>query len=458
MNQIYHDLLQRQQEYFHRGTTRSAAFRLERLNALHDAIRRREPMLMDALRRDLGKSAGEALLSEIGMVYEELKLFRRRLNRWMKPRRAAIAPANWPAAGSIYPEPYGSVLIFSAWNYPFNLALIPLIGAIAAGNCVILKPSELAPATAAAVASLIREVFVPEHVAVCEGGPETGEELLRERFDLVFFTGSSATGRRVYSRAAEQLTPVILELGGKSPCIVDEDAMVWLASRRICWGKFLNAGQTCVAPDYLLLHRDVKKRFLETMQNSLLRQFGPDPKTSPDYPRIINERHFDRLAALLDSGKAVIGGQTDREQKYIAPTVLDEVSPDSPVMTEEIFGPILPIIEFTHLEEALNFVNQREKPLALYYFSRSHQKQRQVIDATSSGGVCINETVVHLANPSLPFGGVGHSGIGSYHGEHSFRTFSHEKPVLFKPDLPDLPLRYPPYTKRKMRLLHWIFR
>ncbi len=458
MDVTYSELLLRQQRYHRSGVTLTAKYRLEALEELKKVVKRNEPEILAALQQDLGKSPFESYLSEVGMFYDEVNLMLRKLRSWMKPRRAAIAMGNLPASGKIYPEPYGAVLIFSAWNYPFGLAMSPLIGAIAAGNCVVLKPSELSPATARIISRIINELFLPEYIAVCEGGPEIGESLLRERFDLVFFTGSTAVGKKVYQLAAANLTPVVLELGGKSPCIVDSDAAVELAAKRICWGKFLNAGQTCVAPDYLLVHQKIKDRFVQALLRCIRESFGENPRESRDFPRIVNERHFDRLTALLNEGNILCGGETDRAHKYIAPTVIDNITPECRIMTEEIFGPILPLVEFEDFDAALDFVNSREKPLALYYFSKSKQKQQIIVERTSSGGVCINETIVHLANPSMPFGGVGSSGIGAYHGEHSFRTFSHHKPVMRKPNLPDMPLRYPPYHDWKMKLLRLIFR
>jgi len=448
------ELLGTQREYYRSGATRSVTFRLEMLDRLHRTLRRREAELFEALRRDLGKSPFESYLSEVGMTYEELKLFRKKLAGWMAAKRAAIAMANWPARGRILPEPYGQTLIFSAWNYPLQLALNPLIGALGAGNCAILKPSELAPATAEVLASVIREALPPELVSVVSGGPETGEMLLRQPFDFIFFTGSPRLGKIIYRAAAEHLTPVVLELGGKSPCLVAADADLDIAARRIVWGKFLNAGQTCVAPDYVLVDRRAEAPLLEQLRERIGRFFGSDPGQSPDYPRIISDRHFDRLLGLLNGGRIYCGGRSDRAQRYLEPTVLTDVDPESPVMQEEIFGPILPVLSVDGLEAAIEFVNRREKPLALYYFSRDRRSWQTVADRTSSGSLAINDTVAHLANPAMPFGGVGNSGIGAYHGASSFAAFSHFKPVMSKPTFPDLPLRYPPY-RGHLRFLRW---
>lgn len=445
-----------QRDYFARGATRPLEYRLELLEKLRQALLRNEANIFEALRLDLGKSAFESYATELGMVLEELKLFQRKLKKWARPQRAAIAMSNLPASGQIVAEPYGHVLIFSAWNYPLQLALNPMIAAVAAGNCVMLKLSEVSPATAELLHRLIGEVFPPEFVQVCQGGPAVGEALLRKKFDLIFFTGSSQLGHLVYRAAAVNMTPVVLELGGKTPCIVDADADLKVSARRIAWGKFLNAGQTCVAPDYLLLNRKIKNEFLALLAAQVKTFFGDDPQQSPDYPRVVNERHFDRLTALLNGGGTpFIGGQTDREKRYIAPTILTGTSAEAAIMQEEIFGPLLPVIEIDSLDEAIEFINRREKPLALYYFSSNRRKWQELVDRTSSGGVAINETITHFANPSMPFGGIGNSGIGAYHGRHSFTVFSHLKPVMTKPFFPDLPLRYPPYGKR-LSLLRWL--
>jgi len=453
---LFGEVLRVQREYFIRGKTRPVEFRLEMLEKLHRTLQAHESDIFRALEQDLGKSPFESYMSELGMVYEELKLFRRKLKQWAAGKRVPVAMGNWPASGRIIPEPYGHVLIFSAWNYPLQLALNPVIGAVAAGNCVLLKPSEASPATSALLEKIITEAWPSELVSVVVGGPAVGEALLAQKFDLIFFTGSTKVGQEVYQAAARTLTPVVLELGGKSPCLVDADADLAVTARRIVWGKFLNAGQTCVAPDYLLVHQKVKDALLALLAKEIKQFFGEDPKTNPEYPRIINQRHCDRLAGLLaGGGKAYCGGVVDREARYVAPTLLAEVHPDAQIMHEEIFGPILPVLEFGRLEEAISFVNKREKPLALYYFGRDKAKAERVVQETSSGGMAINETITHLANPAMPFGGVGASGIGAYHGYHSFTAFSHLKPVMSKPTWPDLPLRYPPFGKG-LGMLRWL--
>jgi aldehyde dehydrogenase (NAD+) len=357
----------------------------------------------------------------------------------------------------IYHEPYGVVLIISPWNYPFQLTIAPLIGAIAAGNCVLIKPSEFSPATSALMAKMIAEIFDPDYLAVFQGDAEATQQILAEKFDYIFYTGSTAVGRIIMTAAARHLTPVTLELGGKSPCIVDQDARLDYGIKRIAWGKFLNAGQTCIAPDYVLVHRKIKEAFVEEMIRTIHTFYGEDPMESPDYARIINERHFNRLLRLTEKGRILSGGNSRRKDLYVAPTLIDQVSPDDPVMQEEIFGPILPLIEYDDIDEAIAFVNQRPKPLALYCFSENKQIQDRVLRETSSGGGCINDTISHIGSQELPFGGIGESGMGGYHGKVSFDTFTHQRGILFRSNLVDMPLRYPPYRGR-VSLLKVLFR
>ncbi|HEY4651179.1 MAG TPA: aldehyde dehydrogenase family protein, partial [Pontibacter sp.] len=352
---------------------------------------------------------------------------------------------------------YGVALIISPWNYPLNLLLTPLIGAMAAGNCAILKPSEIAAHTAAVISRLITDNFDERYLAVVEGGVQTSQQLLAQRFDYIFFTGSTAIGRVVMRAAAEHLTPVTLELGGKSPAIVAMDADLELAARRIAWGKFLNAGQTCVAPDYVLVQEDAKEEFIQHLNHCITEFYGQNPAASPDFARIINDQHFARLSAMLTQQHIRIGGQTDAATRYIAPTVLDNVTWEHKAMQEEIFGPILPVLSFEVLDEAIRMVNQHEKPLALYFFSASKDMQNRILREVTFGGGCINDTISHLANPNLPFGGVGSSGLGSYHGMASFNVFSHQKSVLHRGTWLDIPLRYPPY-RNKLKSLRKFFR
>lgn len=445
------DLLQeKQRTALREGHFRSPARRGEALAALGRTIKKHEAEIVRALHDDLGKCEFEARTSEIGVVLDELALMRRKLKKFARPRRVPTALFNFPSQGLICPEPYGNVLIFSAWNYPFQLMLMPLIGAVAAGNTVIAKPAEQAPATAAVLGRILGEAFPPEHVSVVQGGRETAAGLLRRQFDYIFYTGGPGGGRAVMKAAAEFLTPVTLELGGKCPCVVDADAKLDLAARRIVWGKFLNAGQTCVAPDYILAHRSLKEPLQERLRHYICQFYGPDPAASPDYPRIINESHFDRLLELYPAAVS------DRRTRYIAPTLIGDASPEAPVMREEIFGPLLPILSFDDLESAIGFINERPKPLALYYFGVSGQKR--ILSETSSGGVCINDTVSHLINPAMPFGGIGSSGMGAYHGKWSFDTFTHYKAVMKKSTLLDLPMRYPPNLPGKLKFLKLLSR
>ncbi|MBW4488493.1 MAG: aldehyde dehydrogenase [Trichocoleus desertorum ATA4-8-CV12] len=450
------DVVEKQRTFFNSGKTKPIDFRLEQLKILKQAILEAQSSIVEAVQADLGKPTFEAYLIEVG-VLDEVKYAIKHLRAWAKPRKVATPVVFMPASAQICPQPLGVVLIIAPWNYPFQLSISPLVGAIAAGNCAVLKPSELAPHTSQVIANLIRQHFDPAFITAIEGGAETSQQLLAERFDHIFFTGGTAIGKKVMAAAAENLTPVTLELGGKSPCIVDAEVPIELAARRIAWGKFTNAGQTCIAPDYLLVHRSIKPQLLSAIQQSIATFYGDNPAASPDFGRIINQRHFERLAPLVQSGKIVVGGDTNPAERYIAPTVLDGVSWSDPVMQEEIFGPILPVLEYEDLNEAIAQINQRPKPLALYLFSQNQQRQTQVLQETSSGGVCINDTILQVGVPSLPFGGVGPSGMGRYHGKASFDTFSHERSILKKPFFLDFKLRYAPYSD-KLKWLKQILR
>lgn len=445
------DLIRQQRDFFQTGKTKEVAFRRAQLKTLKQAITEYESAIVQALQADLSKPVFETYISEI-WVLREIDYAIKRLKSWTKPQKAAVPLEQHPASAYVYPEPLGIVLIIGTWNYPFQLVISPVVGAIAAGNCAILKPSELAPHTSAVLAQLISKYFEPAYIAVLEGDVETSQQLLAHKFDHIFFTGSTAVGKIVMQAAAEQLTPVTLELGGKSPCIVDTDINLELAARRITWGKFINAGQTCIAPDYLLVNQAIKLDLLTAIQNCIREFYGDNPATSPDYARIINQKHFSRLVALLQPGKIMTGGDTNATERYIAPTVIDGVSLESPVMQEEIFGPILPVLTYTDIAEAIAIVNHRPKPLTLYLFSNNTNLQQRVCQETSSGSVCINDTIVQFAVPSLPFGGIGHSGIGSYHGKASFDTLSHYKSVMRRPFWLDIKLRYAPY-KGKLSIL-----
>lgn len=438
-------LLAAQRTFFATHATRDLAYRRSALERLEAAIVRHERRLTDALYQDFRKSPFEAYVTEIGIVLAELRLHRQRLRAWARPVRVPGGMATFPSLNHVYREPFGVALIIAPWNYPFQLLMNPLVGAISAGNCAVLKPAEFAPHTSAAIAELIRATFPPEYITTVEGGYAQIQALLDAPFDFIFFTGSPALGRVVMEKAARHLTPLCLELGGKSPCIVDADANLPVAARRIAWGKFLNAGQTCVAPDYLFVHQHVKTAFLEHLKDAITRMYGEQPRRSPDYPRIINAQHLAHLQRLLQGGTPVFGGEVVEAERYVAPTLIEGVRLEDPIMQEEIFGPLLPILTFTAIDEVIAHVNARPKPLALYYFSQSAARQDHLLSRTSSGGACINDTVVHLANPKLPFGGVGNSGMGAYHGRQSFETFSHQRSVVRKPTWLDIPLRYAPY-------------
>jgi len=449
------DIIRKQREFFATGKTKDVEWRIEQLKRLKQAVIDAQEAIVNAVKADLGRPDFEAYfeiaaISEINYVLKNLK-------SWVKPKKVSTGIEQFPASAQIYPEPLGVVLIIAPWNYPFQLMISPLTGAIAAGNCAVLKPSEIAANTSRVITDIIQKTFDPAYIAVVEGGVETSQQLLEEKFDHIFFTGGTAIGKIVMQAAAQHLTPVTLELGGKTPCIVDSDVDLKHAAKRITWGKYLNAGQTCIAPDYLLVDRRIKSDLLTEIQKCVEEFYGDDPSESPDYGRIISRKHFDRLEPLLKDGEIVVGGGTKPEEKYIAPTVVDQVSWESPLMQDEIFGPILPVLEYTDLKEAIAQINARPKPLALYIFSKDKQKQEQVLQETSSGGVCINDTVMHFGVSTLPFGGVGDSGIGNYHGKASFDTFSHYKSVLKKGFRFDPNWRYPPY-KDKLSLLKRIIR
>lgn len=438
-------VLQQQRTYFESGETQSYEFRLTQLKALKQAIQDHQPAILAALKADLNKPELEAYLTEIG-VMKEINEAIKHLRAWMKPKSVSVPFEQLPAQARICPEPLGVVLIIGPWNYPFQLMIAPLVGAIAAGNCALLKPSEIAPQTSRVIAELISKTFDPAYISVVEGGVEVSQAVLAEKFDHIFFTGGTAIGKIVMAAAAKHLTPVTLELGGKSPCIVDTEIQVEYAARRIVWGKFLNAGQTCIAPDYLLVDRRIKPALLEAMQAAVQEFYGEDPAQSPDYARIASDRHFNRLTTFLNDGTVLTGGRSNASDRYIAPTILDQVSLDAAVMQEEIFGPILPVIEYEDVTEAIRLIRSKSKPLALYIFSRDRQFQEKILQQTSSGGVCINDTIMHIAPSTLPFGGVGDSGIGSYHGKASFDTFSHFKSIMVKNFWFDVKWRYAPYA------------
>jgi len=437
-------VIRRQREFFQSGATRSWEFRRVQLRKLSLALEAHEADLQQSLEADLHKSPLQSYLTESGLVLSEARHALRQLRSWMKPRRRQTSWLAWPSRAHLQPEPYGVVLILGPWNYPVQLLLLPLVGAIAAGNCAVLKPSEFAPQTSAALARLIRSNFPPEYLAVVEGDQHAAEALLQEKFDYLFFTGSTRVGQAVMTAAARHLTPLTLELGGKCPCLVCADAPLEITARRIAWGKFMNAGQTCVAPDFVLVDRRRKADLLDALARAITSFYGPDPRQCAEYGRIINRQHWDRLSRYLDRGRIVHGGRSDANDRYLEPTLITDVPMDAPVMQEEIFGPILPVIEFDTMDSAIEQLRPRPTPLAFYLFTRDEAIQRQVLSAVRSGGVCLNDTVTHMVGRALPFGGLGESGHGSYHGRASFDCFTHWRSVLRRSFLVDPPLRYPP--------------
>ena len=434
-------------------------YRKETLKKLLFSIQKSEDLIVKALYDDFKKPAFEAVLTETNYVISELKDTIKNIHKWANPKRVFPSLLNFPSTDYIYKEPYGNVLVIAPWNYPFQLALCPLISAVAAGNKVVLKPSELTPNTSAIIAEIIEQTFHIDHVEVVQGGVEVSNTLLAKRWDYIFFTGSVAVGKIVAKAAAENLTPVTLELGGKNPCIVDETANLRLAAKRIVWGKFINAGQTCIAPDYILIQKDMKIHFVTYLMEEITLAYGKKMEESPDFARIINIKNWLRLTNMLQNEKIIFGGETDAELNYIAPTLIDEPILDSAVMQEEIFGPILPLLSYETEEDIAKIVNNYEKPLGFYVFSENHKFAQKLITNYSFGGGCINDTVIHFSNKRLPFGGVGHSGIGAYHGKLSFDVFSHHKGVVKKGNWIDLPMRYAPYKDKLSsikRILNWL--
>ncbi|TDW48899.1 aldehyde dehydrogenase (NAD+) [Flavobacterium sp. 270] len=434
-------------------------YRKETLKKLLYNIQKSEDLIVKALYDDFKKPEFEAVLTETNYVISDLKDTIKNIQKWAKPKRVFPSLLNFPSTDYIYKEPYGNVLVIAPWNYPFQLALCPLIAAVAAGNRVVLKPSELTPHTSAIIAKIIEKTFHINHVEVFEGGIEVSNKLLAQRWDYIFFTGSVAVGKVVAKAAAENLTPVTLELGGKNPCIVDETTDLKLAAKRIVWGKFINAGQTCIAPDYILIQKNMKVNFITYMIEEIIKAYGKKIDKSPDFARIINTKNWLRLVAMIESETIIFGGENDANKLYMAPTLLDEPHLDSLVMKEEIFGPILPILTYETENDIHNVISRYEKPLAFYVFTENNSFAKKLIKNYSFGGGCINDTVVHFSNKRLPFGGVGHSGIGAYHGQMSFDTFSHHKAVVKKGNWLDLPMRYAPYKDKLAsikRILDWI--
>ncbi len=457
------EIVQAQRTFFRTGETLPIKYRLQALKTLKKAIQTHEKELLDALHTDLGKSAAEGYMCEVGLTLSEISYISKHLRRWARNKRVCTPLANFPAKSFTVQEPYGVTLIMSPWNYPVLLTLEPLVGAIAAGNCCVLKPSNYSPATSKVLTSLIAEIFPPEYVTVVTGGRKENADLLEQHFDYIFFTGGVTVGKLVMEKAAQHLTPITLELGGKSPCIVDKTANIPLAARRIVFGKYLNCGQTCIAPDYILIDESVHDEFVACVKKEIMAMYTANPLTFAAYGKIINRKHFDRILGLIDPTKVVYGGKSNPDTLQIEPTILDNVTPEDAIMQEEIFGPIMPIIVAplpspheggkSFVDWAIEFVRNRPQPLALYIFTNDKKTEKRFLETVQFGGGCVNDTIIHLATSEMGFGGVGNSGMGSYHGKKSFETFSHEKSIVKKSQWLDLPIRYQPYTSLKQWLV-----
>ena len=452
-------IFKKQKEFFESGKTINVDYRIKNLKKLNDIIKKNEDKILSELKKDLGKSNFEGYVTEVGILYDDINFHIKNVKKWSSEEKRKSPIVYYPSKSYIYKEPYGVTLIIGPFNYPFQLVIAPLIGAISAGNTAIIKPSENSRNIALLLEKLINENFPEEYLRVVNplGGKETVSLLLDKPFDYIFFTGSVRVGKLVMQKAAQHLTPVTLELGGKSPCIVDSDAKLKLAAKRIVWGKFLNAGQTCVAPDYLCVHKSVKDELLKLIINEIRIQFGENVRNSEDYPRIVNKSSLERLSGYLNDGKIYYGGNIDEDNLYMEPTLIIKPDLNSPLMSDEIFGPILPIVVYEDLDNVIKFINHREKPLALYYFSESKKKIKYVLTSTTSGGVTINDTIIHVANPNLPFGGVGNSGVGKYHGKESFETFTHNKSVMKRGTFIEFNIRFAPY-KNKLNLVKRIMK
>ena len=453
----FQTLIDNQRTFFKSETTFPHSFRVEQLEKLRTMLKTHEKEIYQALKDDLNKSNNETLVTELGFLYSEIDITLKNLKEWMREKKVDTPLTHKGSKSFIIAEPYGVTLTIAPWNYPLQLAIAPVIGAICAGNTAIIKPSEFTPATSALLTEMFGSAFNQRYLAVVEGAKEASQQLLELNFDYIFFTGSTNVGKIVMRQASEHLTPVTLELGGKSPAIVDQDAKIDLAAKRIIWGKYTNAGQTCVAPDYLYVHEKIKPKLIKAMKKHIKALYSKDPINNRDYGHIVNHAHFNRLKALLSHGSIVHGGKTNPEILAIEPTIIEGISWDDAIMQEEIFGPLLPVLTFQNIEEAISIQKTKDKPLSLYYFSENNKSQQRILDSLSFGGGCINDTLYHLANPNLPFGGVGNSGMGAYHGKDSFDTFSHRKSILKQTTKFDIPLRYPgsklahSITKRVMK-------
>ena len=446
----------KQQDFFNTNKTKDIYFRIEQLKKFKKVLIENEALLYEAIYQDFGKSEFETYVSELSLIYHEINHLIKNIKKWSRPKNVSTGFANFPAKSYIIPEPLGVTLVIGAWNYPYQLSLVPTISSLAAGNTVILKPSELPAKTSEVMAKIVNDNFSNDYFCVFEGGVEETTEILTYRFDKIFFTGSIPVGKIVYEAAAKHLTPVTLELGGKSPTFVLSDTDINMSAKRIVWAKFLNAGQTCVAPDYILVDKSIELKFLEALKSEIEHYHQNRDDISENYLRIINTEHFDRLSKLIDEDKIFFGGYTNRENRFISPTILQNITFDDTVMENEIFGPILPVLAFTDLDEAIKRVKERPKPLACYIYTKNRKTVRRLLKEISFGGGAVNDSLMHLTNSNLPFGGVGSSGIGSYHGKSGFDTFSHSKSILDKPFWLESNLKYPPYSKLKFKLIKWL--
>ena len=450
-------ILQKQQDFFNSNKTKDVSFRIEQLKLFKKVLKENEDSLYKAIYQDFGKSEFETYASELSLIYHELNSFIKNIKKWSRPTKVSTGFVNFPAKSYIIPEPLGVTLVIGAWNYPYQISLIPALTALAAGNTVILKPSELPANTSKIMAKIINDNFPSEFFCVIEGGVKETTDLLEHRFDKIFFTGSVPVGKIIYQAAAKHLTPVTLELGGKSPTFVFGDVDIKMTVKRIVWAKFLNAGQTCIAPDYILVEKAIEKSFLEEMKREIEEHYKNNEDIDDNYTRIINTNNYDRLSKLIDPDKIYCGGNTNKDNRFISPTILQNISFDDEIMKDEIFGPILPVISFSNLDETIKIVKDRPKPLSCYIYSKNKKTIDKLLKEISFGGGAINDSLMHITNDNLPFGGVGHSGIGSYHGKYGFNAFSHYKSILDKPFWLETPLKYSPYSIKKLKMLKWLF-
>ena len=452
------EVLKNQNIYYKSQITKNIDFRINQLDKLKKGIEEFEDKILEALKLDLNKCEFETYETEIGFVLSEIKYVRNKIKKWSSPKKVKGSSLTIGSKSYIYNQPYGVCLIMSPWNYPFQLCISPLIGAIISGNCSIVKPSELSPNTSKIIKEMIEKYFDKKYICAIEGDIEINQYLLNQKFDYIFFTGSPVVGKIVMKAASKNLIPFTLELGGKSPCIVDKNSDIELSAKKIIWGKLLNAGQTCIAPDYIIVHKDVKEKLIHNMIKYIQKFYGDNPIESKDFTRIINKRHFERLKLLIDYENVVYGGKIQEEKLKIEPTIIDNIKLDSSIMREEIFGPLIPVITYKNIDNIKEIIDKNPNPLALYLFTKDKKFEKEIINQISFGGGCINDTIMHITNPNAPFGGIGNSGIGSYHGKKSFETFSHKKTVMKGSTYIDIPFKYPPYTKKGFELLKKAFR